>query len=296
LGEWEEDQTFTGHGFTVGAALYHRFNPEHILPLNGVLSLVADGNYFTRDDETADNFELPPDFVQPVLRAGLRLGGQEPDLRGRLAFEASAWYEGRWRADHGAYGFDGDRDLEEFNHRYWGRLLARIASTNSAHDLDFSVTGGGATHADRLGSFRLGGMLPFANEFPLMIPGYFYQELTARSFILLSGKYSVGLSPESSWRATLLGAIARVDFLDGLEYPDKTHSGIGGGITWRSPRRDWIITAFYGYGFNALRDDHDRGGHMVGVVLQYDFLLEGGWDRYLAPGNFSQDVFRLFNR
>jgi hypothetical protein len=295
LGEWREGETFTGHGFTMGAAAYHRFNPEDRLPLNGVLSLTAEGSFYTRDDETEPAFQLPRDNVSPVLRAGLRLGGQEPDLRQRLALEASAWYEGRLRIQHGDYGFNGDRSLEELSHRFWARLLARLVSPDTRHDVDVSLTAGTGVNMDRLSAYRLGGMLPFASEFPLSLPGYYYEELSARNVILLSGRYSFAPTDDSPWRLTLFGATSSVSYIDGLEYPDRSHSGVGGGITWRSRRRDWIISAFYGYGFNALRDE-SRGGHLVGFVLQYDFLLEGGWEQFLVPSYLSQDVLRLFGR
>lgn len=295
LGEWEQGESFTGHGFTLGPALYHRFNPDHRLPLNAVLSTTVEGSYFSRDDDQDPDFSLPRDHLSPVWRAGLRLGGQEPDLRSPFAFEVSAWYEGRWRVQNGAYGFDGDRNLEELNHRFWGRLLGRLTSPDYRHDVEVAVTGGTAIHADRLSAYRLGGLLPFSSEFPLMIPGYYHQELSARNFVLLSGNYSVAFAKDSSWRFALFGATAGMSYIEGLDYPGASHSGVGGGITWRSRKRDWVISAFYGYGFDALRDE-SLGGHMVGIVLQYDFLLEGGWERHLSPPRISNDLLRLFSR
>ncbi len=295
LGKWEREETFTGHGFTLGGALYHRFNPDQQVPLSGVLKLTAEGSFYVRDDETHDDFELPPDHLSPVVRAGLRLGGQEPDLRSPLALEASLWYEGRWRPSHGDYGFDNDRTLEEFTHRAWARLLGRYTTPDSRHDINISLTGGLGMNMDRLNAYRMGGVLPFADEFPLSIPGFFYQELSARNFILLSGTYSFAFARNSPWRGTLFGATSSVSHVSGLETSERSNSGIGGGVTWRSPRRDWIISAFYGYGFDAIRDG-DRGGHMLGIILQYDFLLEGGWERFLAPSQLSHDVFRVFGR
>ncbi|MBL9139270.1 MAG: hypothetical protein JNK85_25605 [Verrucomicrobiales bacterium] len=295
MGEWEQGESFTGHGFTFGPALYHRFNPDQRLPLNGVLSATAEGSFFSRDDDLDPRFTLPRDHWSPVWRAGLRLGGQEPDLRSPFAFEVSAWYEGRWRVQNGAYGFEGDRQLEELNHRFWGRLLGRLTSPGNRHDVEVAITGGTAIHADRLSAYRLGGLLPFSSEFPLMIPGYYHQELSARNFVLLSGNYSVALAQDSSWRFALFGATAGLSYVEGLDYPGVSHSGVGGGITWRSRKRDWVISAFYGYGFDALRDD-SLGGHMVGIVLQYDFLLEGGWERHLSPPRISNDLLRLFSR
>lgn len=295
LGEWEQGESFMGHGFTFGGALYHVFNPSQRLPLFGIVALTTEGSYYTRDSDTEDTFELPQDNLSPVGRAGLRLGGQEPDFRSPFALEVSAWYETRWRLQNGTYGFNGDRNLEELSQLFWGRILARLTSPDQRHDLEFALTAGGSFDADRFSAYRLGGMLPFSSEFPLMIPGYYLQELTATKFLLLSGNYSVALTENSPFRLAVFGAISSLSYLEGLEYPDRSHSGIGGGITWRAPRRDWIITAFYGYGFDALRDD-SLGGQMVGLLLQYDFRLEGGWEDFLAVPRLSHGLLRMFGR
>ena len=42
--------------------------------------------------------------------------------------------------------------------------------------------------------------------------------------------------------------------------------------------------------------DESTGGHMIGIVLQYDFLLEGGWERFLATPRVSDSLLRLFGR
>jgi hypothetical protein len=174
-------------------------------------------------------------------------------------------------------------------------LLGRWTSPQHRHDIEVSLTLGTGIDVDRIAAYRLGGMLPFASEFPLSIPGYYYQELSAEDFALLSGRYSYAVTSDGSWRLALFGGTANVSEIDGLEYPGQSHSGIGGGITWRSRRRDWLVSVFYGYGFDAVRRD-DEGAQMVGIVLQYDFLLEGGWETFLAPSQLSHDVLRLFGR
>lgn len=294
-GEWHRGESFSGHGFTTGLAAYHLFNPGDRLPLNGLLALTTEGAYFSRDAATANGFDLPRDHTAPVARIGLRLGGQEPDFRAPFALEFSTWYEVRWRPQHGAYGFGGDRVLEELSQQYWARILARATTADRRHDAEFAFTAGAGAGLDRFSAFRLGGMLPFASEFPLMIPGYFHQELSADAFALLSGDYSFAVSPSSSWRLALFGATSTISFLEGLEYSGQAHSGVGGGVSWRSRKRDWVVTGFYGYGLDAMRDQ-STGGHMVGVVLQYDFLLEGGWERFLATPRLSDSLLRLFGR
>lgn len=294
-GEWQRGESFTGHGFTAGLAAYHLFNPDQRLPLHGLVALTTEGSYYTTDGDTDSNFELPRDNTSPVARVGLRLGGQEPDVRSPFALEVSAWYEGRWRPEHGAYGFSGDRSISEASHLFWGRILGRASTEDRRHDAEIGVTIGTGVGVDRFSAYRLGGMLPFASEFPLMIPGYYHQELSADSFVLLSGNYSIGLAPDSGWRLAVFGATSRMSFIDGHDYPGASHSGVGGGISWRSPRGTWIITSFYGVGLNAEREG-SMGGQMVGILLQHDFLGAGGWQRFLGTPGASHGLLRLFGR
>lgn len=294
-GEWKRGESFTGHGFTAGLAAYHLFNPDDRLPLNGLVALTTEGSYYTTDSDTAPDFVLPRDNTSPVARVGLRLGGQEPDFRSPFALEVSAWYEARYRPEHGPYGYGGDRQLSEVSQLFWGRVLGRATTEDRRHDAEMAVTLGTGIGVDRLSAYRLGGMLPFASEFPLMIPGYYHQELSADTFVLLSGNYSFGIAPDSGWRLAVFGATSRMSFIDGLDYQGNSHSGVGGGVSWNSPKRNWVVTCFYGVGLNAERDE-SIGGQMVGILLQHDFLGAGGWQRFLGTPGLSHGLLRLFNR
>jgi hypothetical protein len=66
-------------------------------------------------------FQLPADHGDFSVRTGLRWGGVEPTLFPPLAMELSVWYEGHLRSDSGAYGFDGDRELNPSNRICFGR-------------------------------------------------------------------------------------------------------------------------------------------------------------------------------
>jgi hypothetical protein len=44
-----------------------------------------------------------------------------------------------------------------------------------------------------------------------------------------------------------------------------------------SKNKIYRIALRYGYGFNALRDDGDKGAHSVGVLAQYDFEQLMDW-------------------
>jgi hypothetical protein len=129
---------------------------------------------------------------------------------------------------------------------------------------------GASIDADRFSAYRLGGLLPFVSEFPLSIPGYYYQEISADKFALLNGEYSFPFTPQKNWRINLYGAAAVVDYLPGQQEAENWHSGLGAGITYASPRGAWLASLVYGYGFHAIRHG-DYGANQVGFLFQYDF-------------------------
>src|SRR5258707_1797343 len=97
-----------------------------------------------------------------------------------------------FRADSGDYGFSGDRHLNSVSHLFWGRALLAYTFANSNSFL-VSITGGSSAKADRFSAYRIGGVLPLASEFPLTLPGYYYQELSATRFVLFNGNYYLPL-------------------------------------------------------------------------------------------------------
>ena len=131
----------------------------------------------------------------------------------------------------------------------------------------------------------MGGYLPFASEFPLNIPGYFYQELSAEHFALLNAHYSVPLPMAKSWRFDVLGAAGWVDYMPGLGQPGPWNTGAGGGMSYISPTGSWFLSLLYGHGFEAIRT-HGRGADQVALLFQYDFeAKKRGKTRFTAPGS-----------
>ena len=51
-------------------------------------------------------------------------------------------------------------------------------------------------------------MLPLVAEYPLIIPGYFYQEISAQRFILFNGRYAVALDAAKRWQIAVMAATA----------------------------------------------------------------------------------------
>jgi hypothetical protein len=294
-GEYLRSESFDGHGAEVSSSIYHRFNPDAQIPLNGVVKLAARAHFFQESDKTAANFRAPDNFQSLYLRTGLRYGGREPSMTAPLAMELSAWYEGHFRAGSGPYGFNGDRHIVSHTHLFWSRALLKYTIPESHQFFDVGLTMGIAANPDRMSAFRMGGYLPFISEFPLNIPGYYYQELTATRFALFNALYSFPIDPRKQWSMQAFGATGAVDYLNGLDQPGYWHSGVGGGVTYTSPRSSWFVSLFYGHGFDAIRNG-ERGADQVGITFQYDFEARKGIRRFQPSVNpyGSRGTERIF--
>ena len=145
------------------------------------------------------------------MRTGLRWGGKEPILFPPLAMEVSVWYEGQFRTGAGNYGF-GDFTVEPHSHLFWGEALLSYTFPKSKQNLYLSLTAGTSIDADRFSAYRLGALLPLVSEFPLSLPGYYYQEISAKA-IRAGGRK---LHPPARSSATLEPRLQRRDRLGGL--------------------------------------------------------------------------------
>jgi hypothetical protein len=297
-GNYLTAESFTGHGLEGGLSLYHRFNPAQTVPLNGIVRAMVDQAFYVRDDETAPTFVLPDDRAELKVRTGLRLGGREPYLNPALAGEVSVWYEGEFRSHNGPYGYDGDRTVAAQSHRFWARGLLAYTVPESQQYLEVAFTAGTSVNADRFSAYRLGGSLPLVAEFPLMLPGYHLQEISASEFLLFNLSTIVPLEPSRRWALGVYGAAAVVDYLPGLEQPSGWNSGLGAGLVYRSRSAAWQVGLGYGYGVDAIREE-ERGAHTFTVLVQYDLdaeLRAGGkpfWNPLLNPNAWG-GLIRIF--
>ncbi|HXG49462.1 MAG TPA: hypothetical protein VNO52_17700 [Methylomirabilota bacterium] len=295
-GNYKTQESFDGHSGEVSVNVYHRFNPAQRVPLNAILRGEAHYSAFTDSDDTNPGFELPQS--QPIffIRSGLRLGGQEPLMLPELAMEVSIWYQGQFRTHSGAYGYGNDRQLNPTTHQFLGRGLFAYTHTNSGQALRLNLTLGDSIHADRFSAYRLGGFLPLASEFPLDLPGYYFQEISARRFALLGANYEVQLGRGRRVSALLSAATAGVDYIAGLKQPGGDRlSGVGAGLIYRSKRNAWQALVAYGYGIDALRNG-EPGAHSIGFLVQFD--LDRAGLGLLGPGespNFSRALRRILN-
>ena len=273
-GQWLREQSFTGHDGGIDASLYHLFNPGQRVPLDGILQAAFRYVAFERDGRNPPNFTIPKN--QPIvrLRAGLRFGGIEPVLAPDMAAELSVWYEGEARLDAGPYGFDGDRQVQSRLQRFWARGLIVYTLPQSLQRFSVEVTGGASEHPDRLGAWRIGGVLPLDTEFALRVPGYYEGEFSARNFLLIGADYSVPLDRARQWRAGIGAATARIDYTPGLEEPHRWVSGASASIGYAPASKVWKASLVYGHGFDAIRHGH-RGADTVTLLTEFDLERMG---------------------
>ena len=297
-GVYEIKESYLGDGGEVSSSVYHRFNPNQQVPLYLVFRASAHQTYYRRDTDTAKNFELPDDRTTFHLRTGLRFGGEEPSMTEPMAMELSVWHEAQIRAESGRYGFNADRQVESQSQLVWGRALLKYAFDPSEQMVTAGLSAGTTWEADRFSAYRLGGLLPFSSEFPLSVPGYYFQEISAERFALWNVQYSFPLERSKSWRIDLLGAVGWVDYLPGLQQPGEWPVGVGGGLTYISPSGSWLVSLLYGHGFEAIRS-HGRGADQVAFLLQYDFEAKArGKSRFFVPGmnpwrsHGAEEIFR----
>ncbi len=268
-GKYNKAESFNGNGGELSASIYHRFNPDQMIPLNWVLRGTGHFTTYDKNSTTAGNFQLPSNGGVFDVRTGLRWGGIEPTLFPALAMEMAIWYQGIFRTDSGRYGFNGDRQLEASSHQFWSSAALSYTLPECKQNLFVRLTGGTTVDADRMSAFRLGGFLPLAAEYPLSLPGYFYQEFSARQFVLLNTSYLVPIAPNQRWNLNFNAATAVIDYLPGTGQAGSSVSGVGAGILYRAPSDKFRFIVSYGYGINAIRDD-GRGANSISFLLQID--------------------------
>src|ERR1041385_923771 len=77
-GQYIRGESFDGHGAEGSVSVYHRFNPDAEIPLNGVFRLAARSLCLEEPRKPHPAFGAPDVFQSLSLRPGLRYGGREP--------------------------------------------------------------------------------------------------------------------------------------------------------------------------------------------------------------------------
>jgi hypothetical protein len=274
-GNYIETQSFYGSGGGTSVNIYQLLDPGVQIPLN----LVARGGFrystYFRTPETSSSFKLPGKQPDAYTTVGLRLAGVQPTLFPDLALELSAWFEREWHFDDDTYGYGNSQAITPYTDLYWVYANLDYTFKGNGDRFSFATTIGGSTDADRLNAWRLGGFLPLETEFPLLLPGYYFEELTATRFLHFYGSYSIPLDHEHRWNFRLGAATARLDYLPGFQQRRDWQTGAGCGIVFTPKRKNFEVSLNYGYGFNAIRRGK-QGADSLGLLFQYDFNAKKG--------------------
>lgn len=268
-GQYKKGESFEGHCGEISSSIYHRFNPDQMIPLNLIMRGTAHFSAYEKFDTTDPNFQVPDNGGTFGVRTGLRWGGIEPTLFPALAMELAVWYENQFRTDAGGYGFNNDRQIKSASHLFWTSAALSYTLPESKQNFFARLIGGTSVDADRLSAYRLGGFLPLAAEYPLSVPGYFYQEFSARQFVVFNASYLLPIAPDERWNLNFNAATAVIDYLPGTGQAGNSVNGVGGGLLYRAPSDRFRFIVNYGYGINAIRDGH-RGANSIGFLLQID--------------------------
>jgi hypothetical protein len=267
-GRFVPRESFSGDLVEATLAYYLR-GPKiaGILPLEAQIRLRPTYVLYDRSSDTSRHFRVPEDSAIYLGRAGIRLGGVPADLFPAGAAEVSLWQGVSYRQHAGTYGLpDQPQETEHLTLQTWTRVGLTYPLWGG-HASAF-VNAGIAEDTDSLSTFRLGGGLRMRAEFPLLLHGYYVDEVFARRFVLANLSYRFPIWPgQDRVQLEVLGDYARVHFLAGHRLPRSNLAGVGVNLSW-AVTKDVTLVVGYGYGINAPRD-HGYGGQELGVLLEF---------------------------
>ncbi len=263
-------ESFVGHGGGPSVSLYPHFGNVGPLPLNGVFRVSAVYTDYQPTAFTDASYEPPPDEWTGAARAGLRLGGVEPGLDRGRALEVSLWGETRLRDKPASYGYNGDRLVRRDLNLYWTRILVSLPAPGGTR-VSGGLNAGGGVGVRRLSAYHLGGMTTQTAEFPLILPGYFGQEIQASRFIQAWAHTGLPIRDSKRFFADLTAAAATVSPVPGTDAGGINHVGFSAGISFVPMDGSLRAELAYAYAPTALRGLH-RGAQALALSVEVDFL------------------------
>lgn len=271
-GDEKRGESFIGHGGGPSLSLYPNIGHVGPVPITGVFRFALNYTDYLSTKLTDPAFELPPDVWTGSVRGGLRAGGAEPGMDKGRAVEFSMWAETRVRANPASYGYNKDRDIRRSLGLLWARAFASLpvgGATRLSGGLNLGVGEG----LGRLDAYRLGGMSTVTSEFPLVIPGYFAQEISAARYAHAWAQTALPVGDSKRFTAMFTVAGASVDPVFGTDPGGPLHAGAAMGFGFEPP--DGALRAELTYGFSptALRGTR-RFAQSVAVVFEVDFLRD----------------------
>jgi len=281
-GDEKIGEAFIGHGLSPSVSLYPRLGDIGPVPVSGVFRLAAVYTDFQRDDGTDAAYEPPPDEWTGVARAGVRAGGVEPGMdRGRAA-ELSLWAETRVRDRPASYGYGDDRYVRRNVNLLWARVQLSLPA--GAARVSGGLNAGSGGQIGRLTAYRLGGMLTQTSEFPLILPGYFAQEISARRFVHAWAQTALPIGHSKRFTIELTAAAASLSPVRGTDPGGVRHAGFASGLGFAPPDGALRAALTYGFAPTALRGKR-RGAHSAALVVEIDFA---GDQRTVGPRRMTR--------
>jgi hypothetical protein len=271
-GDEKPGESFIGHGGGPSFSLYPLITELGPVPVSGVFRLSAVYTDYQRTARSDARFEPPPDSWNGLARAGVRLGGVEPGLDRGRALEFSLWTEAQARDKRASYGYDGDRAVERGVNLVWGRLHASLPGPRGSR-VSGGLNAGAGGRLGRLAAYRLGGLQPQTSEFPLILPGYFSQEISARRYAHAWAQTAVPVGGSKRFKAQFIAAAVSVTPVAGTDPAGPVHAGAAAGLGFEPPDGALRVEFTYGYAPTALRGSR-RGGHSAALAVEIDFLRE----------------------
>jgi len=269
-GRYESAESFTGDS-AGGTLAYYLRGPKigGLLPIEGQIRANPKYVWYDRSGSTSRYFRLPENTAIYDVRAGIRLGGVPPELFPNVAIELSVWHTLSYRDNAGRYGFAQEpQDTDHFTQRTWTRLGATY--TFGAQQVSAFLNAGIAENTDALSTFRMGGGLRLRAEFPLLLHGYYVEEIFARRYWLMNLAYRFPIWPgQDLVHLQLLADFAQVDYLQGHHLPRSNLPGVGANLSVAVTKRIDLVVG-YGSGINAPRG-HRFGGQEFDAQFQLKY-------------------------
>jgi hypothetical protein len=252
-GHYEKDQSFNGDSAGGTLAYYLRgVKIGGVLPMEGQIRVNPKFVWYDRTSDTSHSFRLPENTAIYDARVGIRLGGVPPELFPNAALELSLWQTFSYRDKAGQYGYPGQpQESEHFTQRTWTPMggIFTFSGTQASAFLNAGI----AENTDPLSAFRMGGGLRLRAEFPLLVHGYYVEEIFAGKFLLVNFAYRFPIWPgQDLVHLQLLADYARVDYVRGHSLPRSNLAGVGANLSVAIMKRVDLVVG-YGYGINAPR-------------------------------------------
>jgi hypothetical protein len=269
-GRFEKEESFAGNS-AGGTLAYYLRGPQigGLLPLEGQIRATPKYVWYDRTSDTARRFRLPEESAIYEMRVGIRLGGVPPDLFPDDALELSLWHTVSYRDKAGRYGLaEQPEQSEHLTQRTWTRVGGSYAVWGTQASVFLNA--GIAENVDPLTAFRLGGGLRLRAEFPLLLHGYYVEEIFARRFLLVNLADRFPIWPgQDRVHLQLFADYAWVDYIKGHHLPRSGLAGVGANLSIALTKR-MTLAVGYGYGIDAPRN-HRFGGQEVDTQFEFKY-------------------------